>query len=40
MRLEKVTYACNPSTQVAEAVESRVHGQPGLHGRTLSEKTE
>jgi hypothetical protein len=34
-----VAHACNPSTQEAEAGESRVPGQPGLLCKSLSQKT-
>jgi hypothetical protein len=30
-----VTYACDPSIQMAEARESWVQGQPKLHSKTL-----
>jgi hypothetical protein len=33
-----MVHACNPSTQEAEAEESQVQGQPGLHRETLSLK--
>jgi hypothetical protein len=33
-----VTHAYHPSTQEAEAEGSGVSGQPGLHGKTTSQK--
>jgi hypothetical protein len=34
-----VVYIYNPNNQEAEAAESRDWGQPGLHSKTLSQKT-
>jgi hypothetical protein len=31
---------CNPSTQEAKVGESRVQGQPRLHGETITKKNE
>jgi hypothetical protein len=33
-----VVHTFNPSTQEAEAGESKVEGEPGLHTKTLSQK--
>jgi hypothetical protein len=35
-----VVYTCNSSTQKAETGGLWVQGQPGLHSKTLSQKTE
>jgi hypothetical protein len=33
-----VTQTCNPSTPELEAEELKAPGQPGLHGKTVSQK--